>query len=145
MELEMRTDKRGDEVPAWLRRWFVLHFAVDMLVAVPLFLVPREALSLGWMSVDPLAARVTAAAFFAIGLESLFGRNEGREKYLGMLRLKLIWSAFATIGLAWGTFEGALRYPLLGWALVAVFAAFHVLWWYWLFRIRKTEATGYRS
>lgn len=89
------------------------------------------------MAVDPLAARVTAAAFFAIGLESLFGRNASREKYIGMLRLKLIWSAFSTMGIAWSTLDGSLRYPLIGWMLAAVFAAFHALWWYWLVRIRK--------
>jgi hypothetical protein len=126
------------DVPAWLRRWFVMHFAIDMVVAVPLFFFPREVLSLlGWMSVDPMAARVTAAAFFAIGLESFFGRNASREKYIGMLRLKLVWSAFSTLGLAWAMFEGALRYPLVGWALVGVFAAFHLLWWYWLVRLTR--------
>ena len=31
----------AQDVPVGLRRWFVVHFAVDLLVAVPLFIAPR--------------------------------------------------------------------------------------------------------
>ncbi len=125
-------------VPAALRVWFVIHFAADMIVALPLFFAPREVLGLfGWVSVDPMATRLAAAALFGIGLESLFGRNAGRESFKGMLQLKLIWSAFATIGLAWSTLDGAVRNPIVGWLLVAIFAAFHAIWWYWLLRLKS--------
>ncbi len=133
-----KSDRDESEVPAALRMWFVLHFAIDMIVALPLFLVPREVLGfLGWIEIDPFAARLTAAALFGIGLESLLGRNAGAESFKGMLQLKLIWSFTAAIGLAWSTMEGNLTYPLIGWALFAVFAAFHLLWWYWLIRLQK--------
>lgn len=128
-------------VPAGLRIWFVIHFAADMIVALPLFFAPREILTtFGWVSVDPMATRLAAAALFGIGLESLFGRNAGRESFKGMLQLKLVWSAFAAIGLAWSTLEGALQNPIIGWFLVAIFAAFHALWWYWLLRLKRNES-----
>lgn len=130
----------GGAVPAALQMWFVLHFAVDMIVALPLFFAPSEVLGfLGWHSVDPLATRITAAAFFGIGLESLLGRNSDRKAFKGMLQLKLIWSAFSTVGIAWSVLEGSLKYPWVGWVLAAVFAAFHALWWYWLIQLRGRE------
>ena len=93
--------------------------------------------TLGWVEIDPFAARLAAAALFGIGLESLLARNAGREAFKGMLQLKIIWSAFATIGLVWSTLEGNLTYPLVGWLLAATFAAFHLLWWYWRLRLGK--------
>ncbi len=86
-----------------------------------------------------MATRLAAAALFGIGLESLLGRNAGREAFKGMLQLKLVWSAFATIGLAWSTLEGAVQNPMIGWLLVAIFTAFHALWWYWLLRLTNNK------
>jgi hypothetical protein len=128
------------DVPAALRTWFLVHFAIDMLVGLPLFLAPREVLGLlGWIVIDPFAARLTAAALMGIGIESLLGRNAGREAFKGMLQLKIIWSGFATVGLVWSTLEGNLKYPVIGWMLVGTFVAFHALWWYWLLRLKRTE------
>ncbi len=125
-------------VPPALRVWFVVHFAIDMIVALPLFFAPREVLgSLGWIQIDPLSTRLAAAALFGIGLESLLGRNAGRESFKGMLQLKLIWSAFATIGLGWSVMEGNLKHPVVGLILVGTFASFHALWWYWYIRIKS--------
>lgn len=42
-----------------------------------------------------------------------------------MLNLKLIWSATATAGLVWSQLEGG---PPAGWAFVAIFAAFNLVW-----------------
>ena len=128
---------KGDGVPQYLRIWFVIHFAVDVIVAIPVFMAPREVLGyFGWAAIDPIAARLAAAALFAIGIESLLGRNSTVAAFKGMLQLKLIWSAFAAVGLAWSTLDGSLRYPWVGWLLVSVFAAFHLLWWYWRLRLR---------
>ncbi len=133
---------RGEvsNVPVALRRWFLVHFALDIIFAVPIFFAPREVLGfLGWISVDPLAARLTAAALFGIGFESFIGRNSTGEAFKGMLQLKIIWSGFAVIGLAWSVIEGGLKYSWIGWALVAVFVAFHALWWYWWLRITNLD------
>ena len=120
--------------PPALRTWFVVHFIADVAFAMPLFIAPRAFLGLlGWSSIDPLSTRLVAAALFGIGVQSLLGRNENAETFRAMLNLKVIWSATATIGLVWSQLEGG---PLLGWAFVAVFGAFNVVWTYFRWRMR---------
>ncbi len=119
--------------PKALRTWFVVHFVADVAFAVPLFFAPRAFLGfLGWSSVDPLATRLVAAALFGIGIQSLLGRNEGVDAFRATLNLKIIWSAFATVGLLWSQLEGG---PLIGWALVLVFGGFNAVWSYFRWRI----------
>ena len=113
-------------VPRSLRLWFVAHFWADVLFALPLFFAPQQFLELlGWRCVDPLASRLVAAALFGIGIQSLLGRGEGIETFRAMLTLKVIWSATATAGLVWSQLQGG---PPMGWAFVAIFAAFNLLW-----------------
>lgn len=130
-------------VPRALRAWFVIHFAVDMLFAVPLMLIPQEFLSfLGWQTVDPIAARLVAAALFGIGIESYLGRDASLESYRGMLNLKIIWSLCAVIGTGVSMLQGAQGRPFWGWMLLGVFAAFNILWVYWRVRISNAEQSG---
>ena len=125
-------------VPRGLRIWFVVHFVVDVLVAVPLFLAPVAVLTFfGWRAVDPAATRLVAAALFAIGIRSLLGCNEGVEAFRAMLGLKLIWSATATLGLLWTQIEGG---PAVGWLLVATFAAFHLVWLRYHLLLRRSRS-----
>jgi len=138
MHMNEETVRSEGRVPAALKRWFVLHCVVDLIVALPIFVAPREVLGLlGWQGVDPFSARLVAAALFGIGVESWLGRNACRESFRGMLQLKIIWSGFAAVGLAWSAIEGGLNYPWIGWLLVAVFAAFHTIWWYWRIRLER--------
>ena len=132
---------RGDiGVPTALRQWFVLHFLIDVVFALPIFIAPREVLAaFGWVAVDPLAARLAAAALFGIGIESFLGRNSTADAFKGMLELKIVWSGFATAGLAWSVVEGGLKQPWIGWMLVGTFAAFHALWWYWRLRLARSH------
>src|SRR5262245_39541556 len=70
------------DVPESLRRWFVVHFVVDLVVAVPLLVAPRFFLGkLGWACVDPASARLVGAALVAIGGQSWIGRGAGVEVY----------------------------------------------------------------
>lgn len=121
-------------VPAGLRRWFVVHFVADVAVAIPLFVAPRAFLELlGWTEVDPLAARLVAAALLAIGIESLVCRSAGVETFRAMLGLKIIWSASATVGILWSQIDGG---PPMGWLALGIFAAFHLLWVHYRLRLR---------
>ena len=109
-----------------LRSWFIAHFLVDMLFAIPLMIAPKEFLGIvGMENVDPVLARLVAAALFAIGIQSWIGRNEGREAYTAMLNLKIIWASSAVVGMLWGLSEGA---PTIVWGFVGIFGAFLVVW-----------------
>ena len=119
-------------VPASLRNWFVVHFVVDMLFAVPLMLAPVYTLRLvGWEQIDPITARLVAAALFGIGIESFLGRNAGGESYRGMLDLKIIWSLAAVLGMLVSMLQGAQGSPPFVWGLISLFLAFNLLWVYW--------------
>ncbi len=121
-----------DVVPKALRGWFVVHFWADILFALPLFFAPVLVLeSVGWQAVDPITARLVAAALFGIGIESLIGRNADAKGFIPMLNLKIIWSATATIGIGWSILEGAHGRPLFAWLTLGIFAVFHLIWVYW--------------
>ncbi len=102
-------------------------------MALPLFLAPRWYLEqFGWTVIDPATARLVAAALLGIGVQSFVGRNESRDAFRAMLQVKVIWSFFALVGLVWFQIEGG---PPAGWAFVAVFAGFHLVWQYWRARL----------
>ena len=134
-------------VPPSLRWWFVVHFWVDVLFAVPLLVTPEWFLRVnGWQSVDPVTARLLAAALFGIGVQSLLGRNEGPETFRSMLNLKCIWSGFATVGLVLSIGQGA---PDMTWAFLAIFIAFAGVWNHYRVRLkqfaRATDQSGDQS
>jgi len=123
------------EVPAALRRWFVVHFIADMLFALPLIFAPTAFLSLlGWEVIDPFTARLVGAALVGIGTESLLGRNASAQSFLTMLRLKLLWSSTAALGIFLSMLDGA---PILGWGIFGIFVTFNALWAYWYARLKK--------
>ncbi len=134
----MTTNLQDQSVPTALRKWFVVHFAADLLFAIPLMLFPDFTLRLfGWQVVDVIGARIVAAALFGIGIESYLGRNAGREAFIGMLNLKIIWSLAVIFGVSWSLLAGAQGSPMMGWVMVVVFAAFNVLWVYWRRRLAQ--------
>ena len=128
----------ASDAPAGLRTWFVIHFAADMISALPLLVAPVAVLeAVGWEAVDPVAARLVAAALFGIGIESLLGRNADREAFVAMLNLKIIWSAAAVVGLAWSLAEGAHGRPLALWSVLGIFGTFNLVWVYWRVRLSR--------
>ncbi|MBL7163978.1 MAG: hypothetical protein ISS57_15380 [Anaerolineales bacterium] len=122
-------------VPDRLRFWFVVHFVVDMLFAVPQFIAPEWLLGLfGWHTIDPLTSRLVAAALFGIGIESFLGRNASAEAFRGMLNLKLIWSAGAVLGIGI-SIAMAGGGPVMGWVVMGIFVVFF-LWLYYRLQLR---------
>ncbi len=120
--------------------WFVIHFVVDFFTAIPLFLIPELFLTwLGWSDIDPIAARLVAAALFGIGIESLLGRKSSLPSFITMLNLKIIWSAAALVGLGINLIERSQGNPLAVWALFVLFAGFHAVWVYWRVQVGKVE------
>jgi len=123
-------------IPNSLRTWFVIHCIVDVIFAIPMLVVPVAFLSLfGWTNVDPFMTRLVAAALMGIGLESYLGRNAGVEAFQGMLNLKIIWSAFAVLGLLVSVL--ILGGPWMAWLIIAVFVGFNILWVYYRLQLRQ--------
>jgi hypothetical protein len=118
-----------------LRAWFVVHFVIDVLFAVPLLVAPEWfGGMIGWPRIDPLTARLVGAALLAIGVESWLGRNAGLDAYRAMLTLKVIWAWSAVAGIV-VTMVSVPDGPLLGWVFAAVFAAFGAVWTYYRRRL----------
>lgn len=126
----------GDkQVPGSLRNWFVLHFVLDLITAIPLLIAPVWILGLlGWESVDPISARIVAAALFGIGIESLLTRKAGVEVFRKMLSLKIIWSASAVVGIGLSLIQGAR--PWGAWVFLGIFFVFNVIWIYYKLRLK---------
>jgi hypothetical protein len=130
--------KNTTAVPRGLRQWFIVHFIVDIVVAVPLFFMAVPLLrAINWPQIDPFATRLVAAAFFGIGLESLLGRNGSREMFHGMLTLKIIWSAFAVAGISLTMLSDAIYRNVFAWTALFIFIFFLLLWGYWKARLLR--------
>jgi hypothetical protein len=129
------------EIPLTLRRWFVVHFLVDLALALPLLIAPAAFLrALGWAAIDPVTARLVGAALLGIGVQSWLGRNEGPEAFRAMLNLKLVWSASAIVGLVISVGEGA---PPFVWGVLSAFIAFFGVWFH--YRVRMKQLAGARD
>lgn len=133
-----------EDIPRALSYWFIAHFVIDMAVAIPLFFFPEAALELaGWENIDTLLARIVAAAFFGIGIESLIGRKASLDGFKNMLNLKIIWSFSAILGIGWAMIEGSQGRPIIVWLALSTFVIFHIVWWYWRIRVgRMLDLSG---
>ena len=117
------------EVPRGLKFWFIFHFVVDILFAIPLILFPDLVMSLfDIASYDLLTPRLVGAALVGIGGVSFVIRNEGRIVYNALLSLKILWSFAAMLGIAIYLLEGGSR---MSWILFAVFLIFAGVWNYY--------------
>jgi len=117
-------------IPKSLKTWFTIHFLVDYLIAIPLFIAPEFILSqLGWGMIDPFATRLVAAALFGIGGISLLHRNGTKDSYKALLTLKLIWSSFAIIA---AIISLTNQMNILVLLIAITFIAFFFIWlWYY--------------
>jgi len=126
------------QVPPALKKWFIIHFIIDMVFAIPLFFFPEYFLKLlDWHSIDPFTTRLVAAALFAIGIESFLGRNANTGIYKNMLTLKIIWSGTAVLGIALSIYQSLYTTTIAEWFLLVTFLLFHLLWIYWRIQVAK--------
>jgi hypothetical protein len=126
------------EVPITLRRWFVAHFVVDVVLGLPLLVAPALLLRpLGWTTIDGTSARLVGAALLAIGGQSYIGRNDGVEAYKALLNLKILWSFAAICGLVISIGQGA---PPAAWAFLSTFIAFAGVWAHYRIRFKQLAA-----
>jgi hypothetical protein len=122
-------------VPTNLRRWFVLHFIVDMTFAFPLLIIPEQFLTfLKWGSIDPLASRLVGAALMGIGFGAFVSRKASSNAYVAMLNMKIIWSLSAIFGLLITMLSGG---PIFGRLIILLFAVFSIAWIYYGFHLHN--------
>lgn len=134
--MEKTSKKYSPHGKNWLTIFFVLHFIIDISIAIPLFIAPVFFLkNFGWQAIDPVAARLVASALFGIGIESYLGRNSSSEAMKNMLNLKIIWSLSAIIGIAISIFGNNLGHLIPVKIILAVFIVFNLLWIYWRIRL----------
>jgi hypothetical protein len=125
------------KTPRGLKTWFVVHFVVDMLFAIPLLLLPELILPwFGWETFDPVMPRLVGAALLGIGGESLFSRNAAREAFKALLRLKIIWASGAIFALGLGILKGG---PPATWGFLVVFVGFLGVWVYYRILLTRSD------
>ena len=123
------------EVPNSLRTWFIIHFFIDILFAVPLMFFSVIFLSfLGFSIIDPLMPRLVAAALIGIGGVSFISRNKGIEVYSALLNLKIIWSLSAIFGILISLDRNT---PIFLFVALGIFALFSCIWVYYKIILSK--------
>jgi hypothetical protein len=121
------------QIPKGLRVWFVIHFVVDMLFAIPLLFLPELIMPrLGWKIVDPITSRLVGAALLGIGIESLLGRDANQETFKAMLNLKIIWASGAIFALGLGLSKGG---PPIAGIFLGIFFIFLGAWIYYRYQL----------
>ena len=124
------------DVPTSLRVFFIVHFAIDIVIAIPLFFFPVDFLEyFGWELVDPVTSRIVAAALFGIGVESFIGSRASNESFLSLLNLKIVWSAAVVIGILISMSEMSWDVPALLWLVLGIFVVFNGVWSYWRIKL----------
>ena len=124
------------KVPQSLRNWFLIHFIVDFLLGIPLFINPSFVLQLFGLPGTPaesILARILGAGLFGIGGVSFFSYKKSRESFDILLTMKIIWSLAAILALLISLYLGA---PKSLWILVAAFAIFSVVWIFYKKKIK---------
>jgi len=128
--------------PDILKIFFIMHFIIDILFALPLFFIPELMLTaLGWINVDTITARMVSAALFGIGTESFLCRNSSTEVYISMLNLKIIWSFAAMSGLLIALVSGKFIYNIVGICLFITFFLFNTLWIFWRIKLKNNDSS----
>ncbi len=115
------------KIPQSLRNWFTIHFIVDLVFGLPLFIVPREFLMIFGIQAEPFTARLLGAAILGIGFSSYFMITEIKEFKLALKR-KILWSSAAIIGILITILEGGSS---IGWVLIIIFVIFFIIWTYY--------------
>ena len=126
---------QGADVPIALWWSMVVDAIVDGLLGGVLFVAPDWALhQFGWHPVDPVVTRLLAAALLGMSAQTWFARNGGIAQTRAGLNLKVVWTGFATIGLAIAVIAGS---PALATVALIAFAIFFIQWVYWRIRIHR--------
>lgn len=117
--------ERMKTVPSSLYNWFIIHFVIDYLLGLPLLFFPTWTFLLFGFPPEPLAGRLVGAALLGIGGISLWARQESKEVYLILLKMKLLWSGMAILGLLLYLGDDGAK---VAWVFLGVFVFFFGVW-----------------
>ena len=111
-----------------LRRTFLVHLIVSVLVGPALLIVPGRFLDLfGWAPIDPIISRLLGAAVIALGWSSFRGwRAASWPKVVTLVELEAAFSVLACAGLLRHLLVAS--YPWYVWSILVVMALFAVAW-----------------
>ncbi|MDP2788439.1 MAG: hypothetical protein Q8O46_00090 [bacterium] len=122
------------QIPNSLRIWFIIHFVLDIVFAIPLLFFTEQFLQYLHFSTDNLIfARLVGAALIGIGGVSFVMHKEEAEVYRVMLILKLLWSGSAIFTIGISLIQGA---PQVTWIFLVTFAVFFIVWSYYYRKIK---------
>ncbi|HIH25310.1 hypothetical protein J4476_02430 [Candidatus Woesearchaeota archaeon] len=124
------------KIPKSLKKWFMIHFIIDYIFGIPLIIYPDYILKIfNWTTIDPVASRIVGAALIGIGSISFLERNGTRETYKALLKLKIIWSTLALVGILISIKESSKML----WFIFIIFLIFNIIWVYYYKIINSRE------
>ncbi len=124
-------------IPTSLRYWFIVHFVIDTVFAIPLLFFTGWFLAkLNFPDENLIFIRLVGAILLGIGGSSLFSHNAGRETMQAMLVLKLLWSGGAIFAISLSLYQGA---PAIAWIFLGIFLLFFLVWSFYFFGYKKCK------
>ncbi len=121
-------------IPKSLKNWFMIHFIIDYIFGILLIISPEFILKIfNWTTIDPITSRIVGAALIGIGSISLLERNSTIETYKVLLKLKIIWSSLAILGILLSIKESSKSI----WIIFMIFLIFNILWIYYYRKINE--------
>lgn len=116
-------------VPTSLRRWFTVHFIIDLALGIPAILFPGFMLRLfGFSPAEQFSTRLLGAGLLGMGGAIFLMRNKGVISYKTMLNIKIIWSLSAIFAIAVSLWMGG---PIQIAVLLIVFIVLLSTWLYY--------------
>ncbi|MEK6948531.1 MAG: hypothetical protein AABX19_04805 [Nanoarchaeota archaeon] len=112
----------------------MIHFIIDYIFGILLIISPEFILKIfNWTTIDPITSRIVGAALIGIGSISLLERNSTIETYKVLLKLKIIWSSLAILGILLSIKESSKSI----WIIFMIFLIFNILWIYYYRKINE--------
>lgn len=121
-----------------LKNWFIAHFIIDFIFAIPLIFIPQITLTIIGLdaSGNLLTAKIVGCALIAIGGNSFLMRNSSIETYQSMLKLKLLWSGSIIFSILLSFNELKTETFIF---LLSTFTIFFFVWLYYFKKLKKEE------
>src|SRR3989338_6116657 len=132
----MNFKRKRKKIPKRLKKRLMIHFIIDYIFGIPLIIYPDYILKIfNWTTIDPVASRIVGAALIGIGSISFLERNGTRETYKALLKLKIIWSTLALVGILISIKESSKML----WFIFIIFLIFNIIWVYYYKIINSRE------